>query len=56
MKKYFHMADIVSVWETGPEEQFKEQKKKRELAEDPQGLNDSIFLRSFFFQFLISRN
>ena len=56
MEEYLNLSDVVFSSEVSSEEEVDKKQKKDNLTQDSENLNKSIFLRSFFFQFVIYLN
>jgi hypothetical protein len=54
MEKYLHISYIVLSWKMSSQKEVEKKNEKKGLAYDPDYLNSSVFLRSFFFQYSVS--
>ena len=54
MEENFHSLDVIFSGEVGSEQKEDEEEEKKCLAKNSEELNKPVFLRSFFFQLLIS--
>lgn len=54
MKEDFYASDVILSREAGSDQKINKKHEEGCLTENPEGLDESVFFRPFFFQWLIS--